>query len=175
MQTVSQKNNLVPVSFYLQAGWVWYYKRLALCYDSRWVHFSSVGNGTLMHITDMTDDTGSSKWREVKRSAKKSWQQSWTDGQMFVLVWVEKNTVFTQSRTESGPSQLTGGIQNTASQEGILGRQKKAFHKWVKPGVRVLLGIIEFSAAVFDSSREVYWFRLATVKWIHTGNLNELH
>lgn len=45
-----------------------------------------------MHITDIANDTGSSapEWMEMKRSARKCRQQSWSDGQMFVLVPMEK-------------------------------------------------------------------------------------
>lgn len=70
-------------------------KGLAQPYDSRWVYSSSVGNGTLMHITDMTDNTSSSAQREMKWSARKHRQLNWTDGQMFVLVCMENTTVFT--------------------------------------------------------------------------------
>ncbi|TNN70886.1 hypothetical protein EYF80_018871 [Liparis tanakae] len=55
---------------------------LAQPYASRWVYSSSVGNGTLMHITDMTDDTGSSAQREMKWSARKHRQLNWTDDTM---------------------------------------------------------------------------------------------
>lgn len=160
MQTGSQKNNILQVGLYLQAG------RLREDYDRRWVHSSSVGNGTLMHITDITNDSGS--------SAQSGWRWSGLPGRagskaglmvrcLFYSVR-KKMAVFTWSRTESGPSQLTGGIQNTVSQEGTLKRKKAAVHKWVKPRVWVLLGIISSLLCPAAVESRIKYFRLATIK-----------
>lgn len=79
---------------------------------------SSDGKETLMNRTDKRNDTGF--------SARKLGQQSWTDGQMFVLVYMETNpTVFTQSGTEGGPSQLTGGNSKHSIPKGQPEEKKK--------------------------------------------------
>lgn len=82
------------------------------------IHFSSDGKETLMNRTDKRNDTGF--------SARKLGQQSWTDGQMFVLVYMETNaTVFTPSGTEWAKPAHRGEFTNTRSQKGTLRRKRK--------------------------------------------------
>lgn len=154
MQILSHYNNMMEVGLYLQAG------RLSVVLQQAGVAIrQSLGSlqyswkrDTYAHSRhDRWQWFLCPKWMEMKWSARKPKLQSWTDGQMFVLVCVEKTSVFTQSRIESGPSQLTEGIQNIVSLEGTLWRRKKkkkkpALHKWVKSRVRVLSGVINVLA-----------------------------
>lgn len=123
--SVSHYNNIVQVGLYLQTGRlsvVLQEAGAALWQSLGALQFSWKWDTYAHNRHDRRHWLLCPKWREIKWSARKPQQQSWTDGQMFVLVLMEKKTVFTQSRTESGPSQLTRGIQNTGSQEGTLRR-----------------------------------------------------
>lgn len=116
---------------------MWCYRRLALHYDSCWVHSSAAGNETLMHITDANDGTGSfarSGWRWSGLPGR-SGSRARIDGQMFVLVPMEKkkqkHSVYMIRDREWAEPTLRGNSKHCIP-KGHHEEKKAAVHKWIK-------------------------------------------
>lgn len=109
MQTVSQKNNIIQVGLYLQAGRlsvVFQQAGAALRQTLGSLQFSWKWDTYAHNRHDRRQWLLCPKWMEMKWSARKRRQQSWTDGQMFVLVCMEKtSSVYTiQDREWAKPA-----------------------------------------------------------------------
>lgn len=118
-----------------------------------------------MHITDKTNDTGSSaqskgRWSGLPRSAGS--KAGLMVRCLFSPEWGKKTQCLHSPWQRVGQASSLGEFKTLYPKRASWGEKNPAVHKWLKPGVRL-------------SRTEQFPFRLATIKWIHTCKLIELH